>query len=74
MTPIITRPRPAPPRNRAGIAAAVVATVAGITLLFLIIPDHCQPGELKRAGWKLTISDGFAERMRAAGETPSLRD
>lgn len=27
--------------------------------------------ELKRAGWKVTIPDDFAVRMRAAGESPS---
>lgn len=30
--------------------------------------------ELERAGWKLTIPDEFAERMRAAGETPTASE
>lgn len=141
MTPILTRPRPAPPRSRGDVAAAVVAAVAGIALLLLVMPSlrlpsyvdavsvsnphvwHVEidvgrpdgsrwiglgrvgrektqtfqsvidPGdewmfrfayggigrgdvvvsraELERAGWKLTVPEEFAERMRAAGVSPS---
>jgi hypothetical protein len=141
MTPILTRPRPAPPRSRGDVAAAVVAGVAGIALLLFVMPSlrlpsyvdaisvsnphvwHVEidvgrpdgsrwiglgrvgreetqtfqsvidPGdewmfrfeyggigrgdvvvnrtELERAGWKLTVPEEFAERMRAAGESPS---
>lgn len=145
MTPILTRPRPAPPRHRGDIAVAVVAVVLGATLLLSVImpalrlpsyvdavtisnpqawhaeadvgrPDGSRwislghvgreatrtfasvidPGEewvfrfayggiqqaqlavsrveLERAGWKLTIPDEFAERIRGAGETPSAPD
>jgi hypothetical protein len=141
MTPLLTRPRPAPPRSRGDVTAAVVATVAGIALLLLIMPvlrlppyidavtisnPHAwhvevevgrpdgsrwislghvgrentvafrsviDPGdewvfrfayrgiqqgqvaisraELERSKWKVTIPDEFAERMRAAGESPT---
>jgi hypothetical protein len=145
MTPLLTRPRPAPPRNRGDVVAAVVATVVGVALLLVVImpalrlpssvdtvsisnphvwhtevdvgrPDGSrwiglghvarettrpfrsvidlgdewvfrfayggiEQGqvvisrvELERAGWKVTIPDEFAERMRAAGESPTARE
>ena len=144
MTPLLTRPKPAPPRSRGDLTLVVVAAVAGVALLLLIMPAlrlpasvdaisitnphpwHVEvevgqpdgsgwiglgqvvrdktrtfhsvidPGDqwmfrfayggihrgevtisradLKQAGWKLTIPDEFAERMRAADEAPSLRE
>ena len=144
MTPILTRPRPAPPRSRRDMAVAVIAAVVGVALLLLVMPAlrlpsyvdavsisnphlwHVEvdvgrpdgsrwiglghvgrettrtfrsvidPGDqwvfrfayagidqgevvvsrvdLKQAGWKVIIPDDFAERMRAAGETPTVRD
>jgi hypothetical protein len=144
MTPLLTRPKPAPPRSQGHLAVAVVAAVAGVALLLLMMPTlrlpasvdavsvvnphpwHVEvevgrpdgsrwiglgqvlrerthtfhsvidPGDqwvfrfayagihraeatvsradLKQAGWKITIPDEFAERMRAAGETRSLRE
>jgi hypothetical protein len=144
MTPILTRPKPAPPRsqgNFVAVAVAVIAAISGFALLLLIMPalrlpasvdmvtisnphpwdvevelgrpdgsrwiglgrvgreststfqSVIDPGdqwvlrfsyggihqgevavrraEVKQAGWKLTIPDEFAERMRGAGETPT---
>ena len=140
MTPMLTKPRPAPPRSRSDVLVAVVAVV-GVALLSLIIPAlrlpshvdsitvsnphvwHAEvdvgrpdgsrwiglghvgrentvtfhsvvdPGdewafrfayggieqgqlvisraELERSKWTVTIPDTFAERMRAAGESPT---
>jgi hypothetical protein len=36
MTPVLTRPRPAPPRSRADILTVIVATVAGLALLLVV--------------------------------------
>lgn len=140
MTPVLTRPKPAPPRSR-NTTIALVAAVVAAALLSLVIPAlrlppyvdsvtvsnphvwHAEvdvgrpdgsrwiglghvgrgdtvsfrgvinPGndwafrfayggteqahvvisriELERSGWKVTIPDEFAERMRAAGESPT---
>lgn len=141
MTPVLTRPRPAPLRSRGDIVTAMVAVAGGIALLMLIVPtvrlpsfvdavtisnphpwhveidvdgpdrsgwiglggqgrettqtyqsviDHgtewvfrfthggiargelvLSRAQLDEAGWKVTVPEEFAQRLRASGELPS---
>lgn len=143
MTPVLARPRPAPPRSRGEILTVVLAAAGGIAILILLLPALRLPAfvdavtisnphqwnaevdadgpdrsrwiglgtvpregsitihgvidqgtewvfrfayggsdggelvvsrvELERNGWKITIPDDFAQRMRAAGIGPSVR-
>jgi hypothetical protein len=143
MSPVATRPPPAPPQNKGSLATILIAVVTGALVLLVVLPAIRPPvfvdrvtvvnpqpwsvevdvrgeerdgvvgiasvgreqtqtvedvldqgrlwifefsyggadggelvigrAQLERAGWKVTVPDEFASRMRAAGMGPSKR-